>query len=76
MLVERRFIMNQRGPRSGVPFQVYLPAGMKELLVELSERNMRKMTAEVVIALQNHLAANGLTWQRRPAATAKGKVKK
>jgi hypothetical protein len=47
----------------------------KELLVELAQRNMRKISAEVVIALQNHFVANCLAWPVDGAPARKTKRK-
>jgi hypothetical protein len=76
MVGERGNTMAQRGPRTGTPIQVYLPDGMKELLVQLAEQNMRKISAEVVIALRRHLAENGLPFQEAGPAPKKSKLRK
>ncbi|HTU22859.1 MAG TPA: hypothetical protein VMG10_32770 [Gemmataceae bacterium] len=62
--------------RSGTPIQVYLPPGMKEQLVEVARKNMRKISAEVVIALQAHLEANGRAYHSAPEAAPPSPVKK
>jgi hypothetical protein len=49
-----------RNPRHGSPVQVYMTPELKALLAELAERNMRTMSAEVVIALLKHLRDEGL----------------
>jgi hypothetical protein len=53
--------------RTGTPLQIYLPPGMKELLVEVATRNSRKISAEVVLAIKSHLAANGSPYSEESA---------
>jgi predicted DNA-binding protein len=50
--------------RSGKPLHVWIPAELRDALDALSEKTRRHLTSEVVIALENHLAANGL-WPRK-----------
>jgi hypothetical protein len=52
---------------------------MKELLIQLATKNRRKMSSEVVIALEKHLEAHGLPFIELveiPAAPAKKGAKK
>jgi len=63
--------------RRGTPMQIYLPAELKEAMAALAERNHRKLTGEVVLALENHLAANGVAYNGAVTApTAKKKSNK
>jgi hypothetical protein len=58
--------------RTGIALQVYLTPEMREQLEQLAERNMRTMTAEVVLALRRHLAEAGLgDGQAAPAQAPK-----
>jgi hypothetical protein len=59
-----------------------MPKAMKDLLVKLAERNMRKVTAEAVIAIRKHLESEGLPYvpdnaaEAEPAAPSKKGKKK
>ena len=57
----------QPGP-DRVPLHIEVPPAVKQGLERLAERNFRKITAEAIIALQNHLAANGLWPPTEPPA--------
>jgi hypothetical protein len=64
--------------RKGSPVQVYMTGEMKALLAELAERNMRTMSAEVVLALRKHLRDEGLGDGRAaptPPKKARGRKK-
>lgn len=43
--------------RSGKPVQVYMPEGMSEQVERLAEANQRSVTAEILKAIERHLAA-------------------
>jgi hypothetical protein len=57
-----------------------MPTPMKDLLVKLAKRNMRKVTAEAVIAIRKHLESEGLPYvpdaEAEPAAPSKKRSKK
>ncbi len=45
--------------RSGVPLHVYIPPALDAALEACAAANRRKVTAEVVIALEKHLREGG-----------------
>jgi hypothetical protein len=52
--------------RTGISIQVYLTPEMRGQLEQLAERNVRTMSAEVVIALRRHLAEAGFGDNQAP----------
>jgi hypothetical protein len=79
MVGERGHVMAERGPRTGTPIQIWLPVQLKELLIELALKNRRKLTGEVILALENHLKASGVEYdpdaETAPAPAKKSKKK-
>ncbi len=50
-------VMAKKPKRSGVPLQLYVPSWIKATLGEMAEEHRRPLTAEVLIALENHIKA-------------------
>lgn len=46
--------------RQGVPLHIWIPPALRDAIDALAERNRRPLTNEVVMALEKHLAAEGL----------------
>jgi hypothetical protein len=46
--------------RTGVPLYAYIPPALRDALDALVARNRRSITAEVQIALERHLQAEGM----------------
>lgn len=63
-------------PRVGVPIQIYLPAALKAALVKLAVRNRRKLTGEVIVALENHLAKSDVKYHPEDKEEVKGRKEK
>lgn len=63
--------------RANVPLQVYMPAGLRYRLEELSGRTKRSVTAEVLHAIERHLACPPeVTAPPLPPATADAKPRR
>lgn len=45
--------------RSGVPLHIYVPAAIRQAIDQCAEANRRKLTQEVLIALEEHLKKQG-----------------
>lgn len=46
--------------REGLQFKIRLTEDMKSALAALSDGNNRSMTAEILVAIEKHLASNGV----------------
>ena len=53
--------------RTGVPLHVYIPAQLDADLTAHATKNRRKVTAEVIIALEEYLRAAGALTEPKPA---------
>lgn len=50
----------RRPNRTGTPLHIYIPPELRAAIDQCAENNRRKLTQEVVIALENHLKGQGL----------------
>lgn len=57
----------KNGPkRTGVPLHIYIPPELRQAIDDCADANRRKLTQEVVIALEEHLKRQGL-WPPKDA---------
>lgn len=51
--------MNRTPVRTGVPLHIYIPPALRDAIDSCAESNRRKLTQEVIIALEEHLKKAG-----------------
>lgn len=57
----------KRPRRTGVPLHIYVPPELRDAMDAAADANRRKLTQEVIIALEDHLKKQG-RWPPAPHA--------